>query len=387
MYPTITDLLKDLFGINLPMPIQSFGFFVAISFLLANYFFGKELFRKETEGLMFTNMKKILVGKKVSVIELGTSFLVAFLLAYKIVGMILNYDEFTHNPQHFLLSYEGSFIGGLLGGAISAYLKFKEKDKEKLATPIWKDLVMHPHEYVGNMTIIAAISGIIGAKIFHNLENWDEFMADPIDGLISFSGLTMYGGLILGSISVIYYANKNNLYVPHVIDSSAPSIMLAYGTGRIGCQLSGDGDWGINNLAPKPNWMSFLPDWMWSFSYPHNVISEGIPISECEGSHCNMLANPVWPTPFYESIMCIVLFFVLWSIRKKIKTPGVLFSIFLILNGTERFLIEKIRVNTEYNILGGVTQAEIISTILFFLGVVGIFYFNKLERKKQTIAH
>ena len=387
MYPTITDLLKDLFGINLPMPIQSFGFFVAISFLLANYFFGKELFRKEKEGLMFTNIKKILVGEKASILELGTSFLIGFLLAYKIVGMILNYDEFTHNPQHYLLSYEGSLIGGLLGGALSAYLKFKEKDKEKLTTPVWKDLVMHPHEHVGNMTMIAAISGIIGAKIFHNLENWDEFMADPIEGLVSFSGLTMYGGLILGSISVIYYANKNKLYVPHVIDSCAPSIMLAYGTGRIGCQLSGDGDWGIDNLAPKPNWMSFLPDWMWSFRYPHNVISEGVPIPGCEGAHCNMLANPVWPTPFYESIMCIVLFFVLWSMRKKIKTPGVLFSIYLIFNGIERFFIEKIRVNTEYHILGGITQAEIISTILFLLGIAGVFYFKKLEQKKQTVAH
>ena len=100
-----------------------------------------------------------------------------------------------------------------------------------------------------------------------------------------------------------------------------------------------------------------------------------------------MLANPVWPTPFYESIMCIVLFFVLWSMRKKIKTPGVLFSIYLIFNGIERFFIEKIRVNTEYPILGGITQAEIISTILFLLGIAGVFYFKKLEQKKQTVAH
>ena len=90
------------------------------------------------------------------------------------------------------------------------------------------------------------------------------------------------------------------------------------------------------------------------------------------------LANPVYPTPFYEIIMCGILFLILWAIRKKVKTTGVLFSIYLIFNGAERFLIEQIRVNTEYHIIGhGITQAQIISTLLFFTGFYGIYYFKK----------
>ena len=220
--------------------------------------------------------------------------------------------------------------------------------------------------------MIAAVSGIIGAKIFHNLENIDAFLSDPIGQLISFSGLTFYGGLIAGAVSVIWYANKYKINTKHLIDSAAPALMLAYGVGRIGCQMSGDGDWGIDNISPKPEWMSFLPDWMWSYTFPHNVINAGVPIEGCTGKFCMELANPVWPTAFYEVIMSLTIFGILWAMRKHIKVPGALFFIYLIFNGVERFFIEKIRINTEYNILGGITQAEIISFSLILTAIIGL---------------
>ncbi len=195
----------------------------------------------------------------------------------------------------------------------------------------------------------------------------------------------MYGGLILASIACIYYGHKNKIPIPHLIDSAAPSLMIGYALGRVGCHLSGDGDWGIKNTLPKPNWLNWAPDWMWSFDYPHNVNSAGELIPDClDGKFCYHLVPPVFPTPFYETVMCVVLFFVLWSsLRKRISTPGVLFSIYLILNGIERFFIEKIRVNTTYDIgTFSFTQAELISTILFFLGVAGIFYFRKKAKEK-----
>jgi prolipoprotein diacylglyceryltransferase len=154
--------------------------------------------------------------------------------------------------------------------------------------------------------------------------------------------------------------------------------MLAYGTGRLGCQLSGDGDWGIVNLAPKPDWMSFLPDWFWSYSYPHNVISSGVPIEGCFGRHCMILPQPVFPTPLYEAILCIALFFVIWSFKKKLKVPGTVFSLYLLLNGIERFTIEQIRVNNKFMFLGmNLTQAEIIASCLILLGVTGLIVFSK----------
>ena len=230
------------------------------------------------------------------------------------------------------------------------------------------------------MTMIAAVSGIIGAKIFHNLENIDIFLADPVGQLLSFSGLTFYGGLIAGAISVIWYTKKYNINTKHLIDSYAPALILAYGIGRIGCQMSGDGDWGINNLEPKPHWMSCLPDWMWSYTFPHNVINAGVPIEGCSGKFCMELANPVWPTAFYEVVMSLAIFGLLWAMRKHIKVPGALFFIYLVFNGVERFFIEKIRINTEYNILGGITQAEIISFCLVLTGIIGATYLYKNKK-------
>ena len=188
----------------------------------------------------------------------------------------------------------------------------------------------------------------------------------------------MYGGLIVGAATVIFYAKKNGIAPVHIIDATAPSLMLAYGAGRIGCQLSGDGDWGIDNLNPKPASLSFLPDWAWAYNYPHNVNSVGIPIPGCASKHCMMLENPVYPTPLYEAVICIGLFFVLWMLRKKISVPGILFCVYLLLNGSERFLIERIRVNAEYNFAGlAFTQAQLISALLIILGTAGIFYFLK----------
>ena len=372
MYPTISHLLFDLFGINIPLPIQTFGFWVAIAFIFASWIISNELKRKEKEGFLSSTKVNEIIGESLTTSEIISSLLTGFFIGFKFIEALFHYTDLVNNPQDFILSTRGNLLGGILFGSISFYLKWTENNKTKLANPKTIEKIVHPFELVGNMTMIAAVSGIIGAKIFHNLENMDAFLADPIGQLISFSGLTFYGGLIAGAVSVIWYANKYKINTKHLIDSAAPGLMLAYGVGRIGCQMSGDGDWGIDNLAPKPEWMSFLPDWMWSYTFPHNVINAGVPIEGCTGKFCMELANPVWPTAFYEVIMSLTIFGILWAMRKHIKVPGALFFIYLIFNGVERFFIEKIRINTEYNILGGITQAEIISFSLILTAIIGL---------------
>ncbi|MBN8701689.1 MAG: prolipoprotein diacylglyceryl transferase [Bacteroidetes bacterium] len=388
MYPTIYHLVKDLFGfeIGILRVVQSFGFFVAFGFLSAAFFWTNELKRKEELGLLNPQKVKRIENAPVSLVERIFMLLISFVLGFKLLGITMNYDEFIQKPPAYLLSAKGNLFGGIIGLAIAWYMQYSDAKKLKGKAQVEKELLMHPYEHVGNMIMIAVVSGILGAKIFHNLENPDEFMADPVGAMFSFSGLTMYGGLILGAICVIYYAKRNKLTVLHVVDASAPAIMLGYAVGRVGCQVAGDGDWGIDNLAAKPDWMSFLPDWMWAYNYPHNVNSVGIPIPGCmEEEHCAMLANPVFPTPFYETIMCTFLFGVLWMVRKKIQAPGLMFSLYLLLNGIERFLIESIRVNSVYHIFGrDITQAQIISSILILLGIAGIVYFRK--KHSNTIS-
>ena len=380
MYPTISHLLFDLFGINIPLPIQTFGFWVAVAFIFASWVISNELKRKEKEGFLSSTKVNEIIGESLTTSEIISSLLTGFFIGFKFIEALFHYTDLVNNPQDFILSTRGNLLGGILIAAISFYLKWTENNKTKLATPKTIEKTVHPFELVGNMTMIAAVSGIIGAKIFHNLENMDAFLADPIGQLISFSGLTFYGGLIAGAVSVIWYANKYKINTKHLIDSAAPGLMLAYGVGRIGCQMSGDGDWGIDNLAPKPEWMSFLPDWMWSYTFPHNVINAGVPIEGCTGNFCMELANPVWPTAFYEVIMSLAIFGILWAMRKHIKVPGALFFIYLAFNGVERFFIEKIRINTQYNILGGITQAEIISFGLILTAIIGVTYLYKSKK-------
>jgi len=388
MYPSLYYAIKDLFGINLPFlkMIQSFGFFVAMAFLLAAYFLTNELKRKETQGLLASQKVKVLKGAKATIVEYLLSGVLGFLLGYKLLFIAQHFSEFLENTQAFLLSTEGSFIGGVVLAAVSVYMKYRESEKNKLDKPQWVEETVYPHQQVGNITLIAAVAGIIGAKIFHNLENWDDFMADPVDALLSFSGLTMYGGLIVAGFSVVYYGKKKNIAPAHLIDAAAPSLMLAYAVGRIGCQIAGDGDWGIDNAKPKPHWLNMLPDWMWSYDYPHNVNSVGVQMADCfADKYCNHLAIPVFPTPFYETVMCLILFFVLWSLRKRITVPGVMFSLYLVLNGIERFFIEQIRVNTLYHVNGfAFTQAELIAVLLFFTGIIGMVYAKKQFAKNHT---
>jgi prolipoprotein diacylglyceryltransferase len=377
MYPTLSDMLRDLLGISIPLPFPTFGFFVALAFLAAAYFFTRELKRKEALGWLKARQVRVKVGEKASMLELLGNALIGFLTGFKLVEAFLHYDLFVENPQQFIFSSKGSFLGGVLGAALFAYLKYREKEKDRLAEPKLIEQTLHPHELVGNMTMIAAIAGILGAKVFHNLENLNDFMEDPIGALVSFSGLSIYGGLIVGGASVLYYAAKNGLKWIHVADACAPGLMAAYGIGRIGCQLAGDGDWGMPNDAPKPDWMGALPDWMWAYDYPNNVL--GIDLqSDFLAMGLESTTGNAWPTPFYETLMATVIFAILWSLRKKITIPGIIFSLYLVLNGIERFLIEKIRINPDYHFFGiEATQAELIAVLLFLSGVFGLYYFSK----------
>ncbi len=386
MYPTLSDLINELFGVYIPLPIQTYGFFVAIAFLAAAYVVAKELKRKEREGKVHAFTKKVKVGEPPKASDLITSGILGFIIGYKLVDGIIHYSEFVANPQDFILSTDGSWWGGLLCAAGFALWNYyqKRKESQKYEKPRIENKTVHPHELTGNMLVWAAVAGLIGTKLFHLLENLDKLAADPWGQIFSFSGLSFFGGLIVGGGTLIYYANKHGIKPIHLLDTGAPAVALGYGLGRIGCQLSGDGCWGVINNSPKPDWMSFLPDWMWASRFPHNVINEGVTIEQCTHTHCHILENPVYPTSFYETVMMLIVFAILWSLRKQIKIPGIIFFTYLILQGIERFFIEKIRVNPDYHFLGvSASQAEIISVVLFVLGIGGIvFLVMRAKRKK-----
>jgi prolipoprotein diacylglyceryltransferase len=387
MYPKLSDLINSIFGTHLNLPIMSYGFFVSLAFLAGGYLLYLELKRKEKEGLLRATEKKIFIGAPVSTSELAVNFVIAFFFAFKVPAAITDYSHFANDPQQFLFSSEGSFWAGLIFGTLYTFYIWYRSDKAKLDPPEEKIIKVHPYQTIWTMVFMAAIFGIIGAKVFDQLENWHAFVMDPWGSLFSFSGLTFYGGLIFAAVTIIWYGEKHGMPWKSLADSFAPGLMLAYGMGRIGCQVAGDGDWGIVNTLTKPQWLNIFPDWLWSYNYPHNIINQGVPIPGCAGPHCMVLPQGVFPTPIYETAMAVMIFVFLWSIRKKITTPGVLFFIYLILSAAERFLIEHIRVTHRYVFLGiHASQAELISPVLILIGIVGWYLLVKNKKTKQVVS-
>ena len=387
MYPNLYYAFKDLFGIDLPPLrfINSFGFFVAIAFIVAAALLSRELKRKSKMGLLQPTEDEVMVGEAATPGELFLNFVLGFILGYKILALFFLSSSATQDPQTFIFSSMGSWPAGIGLGLVFAGLKWWDKKKQQLAKPEKRKVRIWPQDRVGEITILALIFGLLGAKLFDIFENWSDFLKQPAAYIFSGGGLTFYGGLICATIAIIVYSRKYNIPTRHLADAIAPPLMIAYAIGRIGCQVAGDGDWGIENLDPNP--MSWLPDWLWSYTYPHNVIEVGTQIPGCTGKYCMQLPYAVYPTPLYETIACTVLFFILWLLRKRLRPAGSVFALYLILNGVERFFIEKIRVNNRIDFFGfHPTQAEVISSGLIIVGIcIWIFLYAKYQSNVKRV--
>ncbi|MFD0763542.1 prolipoprotein diacylglyceryl transferase [Mucilaginibacter lutimaris] len=373
MFPTIGHLVEYLFHIRLAFPIQTFGFFVALAFFGAYIVFTAEFKRYEANGKIHAFKRKIVIGRPASMLDIAANFILGFLFGFKTFGALFNYDLFAKNPRAYLLSANGNLFIGLLTGICFAVWIYIDRKSHRLNKPKVVEETRHPYQLMGLIVFSVGFFGFIGAKLFDAADNFNLFVHDPIGVFFSSNGFAYYGGLIFGALTYLYIGYRYGMKQVHLADIGSPGMMLAYGVGRIGCQLAGDGDWGRVNIHPKPAALTWLPDWMWSFKYPHNAINAGIPIPGCTGNYCNQLLQGVYPTPFYELVLCLAMFGLMWAFRKKIKTPGLMFSIYLILNGGERFLIEHIRINFNYRFLGiTFTQAELIGVLMLLGGIAGI---------------
>lgn len=284
-------------------------------------------------------------GNSITIYSYGFMVAVAILLASWLTGRELN-----------RLQKEGRF----------GPIRIKARDKSHKGS---KTVTVLPSDLMGTITIIAAVMGVVGSKLFHILENLDRFVEDPFGMIFSTGGLTFYGGLICAGLSIAWYAHRKGIHVPTLADAVAPALMIAYGVGRIGCHLAGDGDWGIvADMSLKPSW---LPTWLWAETYPNNILQVNLP------------EPGVYPTSIYEFVASVLLFALLWSLRKHPYKAGWLFMVYVTLNGIERLLIEQIRVNNTFDLFGlVVTQAEVIAAIFIVVGMAGVILLTRKRTPK-----
>lgn len=414
MFPDFHYFIRSLFGIDLPALsfIKTFGLFVALAFVIGAYILSAELKRRAQLGQFQFTVQRKEIGHKTQIKDWLPTAIIGFIVGYKLLGMILSNDPLvTHDPMSYLFTSKGHLLGGIVLGALMGWQRFREKKKEELPSPKTLEEKVYPHHRVMDIVFIAAIAGFAGAKVFNAMESWDHFIQDPINNLISSGGFTYYGGLIAATVALFIYAKKKNIDFKRLCDAAAPTLMMAYAIGRLGCHFSGDGDWGVYNsayitqadgtlveqvddkafialtqsqpalfsefskfesvpqiFAPAP---SGIPTWMYAMNYTHNVNREGIEITGHDGLYNRALPAAVFPTSVYEFIMCTILFGVLMLSRKRFTRPLSLFGLYLVLNGLERFFIEKIRVNYKYDWgFWQPSQAEIISLILVLAGVI-----------------
>ncbi len=263
-------------------------------------------------------------------------------------------------PELFKIGPLTVYSYGLMLGIafiVASYLLTIEFERKKLNK-----------NFATEITLIAIIFGIVGSKIFSVLESWGDFIGDPIGMLFNPGGLTFYGGLLLAIAAIWIYVRKKKIPFAYVADATAPSLAIAYGIGRIGCHLSGDGDYGIPTTLP------------WGTNYENGVVKPSLMFrgSDIAASFPDGIVpdnTPLHPTPIYEFIVAVIIFFILWKLRKKDYPTGKLFGIYLLLSSVARFLVEFIRLNPRF--LFGLSEAQIISVGLFVSGLSLIYYVTK----------
>lgn len=344
MYPNLYYLFKDLLSVDLPSlkVVNTFGFFVMLAFVPSGWLWYREYRRKQSLGQLQPRAVVIVVGGPAGIGRLLLHFLLGLLAGYKIIG---------------------SWAAGLILGMGWMSYTWWRAYKERLPVPEKHMVREWPSQLVLGHVVVAVIAGVAGAKLFGALESWRMLLMDPGMLFSLAGGFAWYGGLITAILVLWFSLRAWKEQRIHMCDGVAPCLMLGYALGRIACQLSGDGDWGIVNLHPKP--VSWWPDWLWAYDYPHNVITSGVPIAGCDWQpYCYHLSPPVYPTPVYESLLCLLLFGILMGLRNKFRIAGRLAAVYLMFTALERLMIGRIRVNT--------TQADLLSIFLLLSGL--LFY-------------
>ncbi len=213
----------------------------------------------------------------------------------------------------------------------------------------------------GDIVVAAALGGLLGGKLYYVVLNLGQTLADPLGMLFSRSGLVWYGGLAGGALAVIWWARRRGLRIPQTADLVAPALALGYGIGRIGCFLVGD-DYG----RPTDSWMGVRFPLGSPPSTAENLrVLFGVPVPPGVAPDTVL---PVWPTQLFESAAGLAMFAILWRLRRRPARSGWLFGVWMVLAGSERFLIEFLRAKDD-RFFGPFTLAQVISAVLVVAGL------------------
>src|SRR3954449_6237472 len=211
-----------------------------------------------------------------------------------------------------------------------------------------------PPEWAWEMTFAVMIGGLVGSRVDFMIQNWSDVKDDFFGSLFSGSGLVWYGGVVGGALGAVLWARRRDWLSWGLADLACVPLALGYAIGRIGCQLSGDGDYGIHSSLP------------WAMAYPNGTVPT---------------TTEVHPTPVYETLAMGIVALVLWRLRDRFR-PGLLFALYLVLAGVERLLVEFIRRNDD--VVLGLTLPQLISVVMILVG--GAWLVRGLRAQRAAVA-
>src|SRR5688500_9800134 len=200
-----------------------------------------------------------------------------------------------------------------------------------------------PVDWAYEIIFAGLVGGVVGSRLDYVIQNWDDVSDDLLGNVFSGSGLVWFGGLVGGALGVVLWAWRRGFLGLRLLDVCAVPLALGYAIGRVGCQLSGDGDYGVESDLP------------WAMAYPEGTVAT---------------TEEVHPTPIYESLAMGLAALWLWRLRGRLA-PGMVFALYLVIAGLERLLIEFIRRNDDVAI--GLTLAQIVSLGLVAAGLAWLF--------------
>jgi phosphatidylglycerol---prolipoprotein diacylglyceryl transferase len=213
-----------------------------------------------------------------------------------------------------------------------------------------------PVDWAYEIIFAGLIGGLVGSRVYYLVQHHDDLDGGLLSNVFSGTGLVWYGGAIGGALGVVLWAYRRGFLGLGLLDLAAPGLALGYAIGRIGCQVSGDGDYGVASDLP------------WAMPYPHGTVPTDV---------------SVHPTPIYETLAMGLIAWALWRMRNSVR-PGLLFAAYLVLSGLERLLVEFIRRNNE--VIAGLTTPQVESVVLIAVGACWLGWAARAGRLRPEPA-
>lgn len=262
-------------------------------------------------------------------------------------GIVINIDPVIFHLGAFALRWYGLAI--MLAVVAAVLITTYRAKKKGIAT-----------EEIHSLAIWVVIGGIVGARLFHVIDNFGYYMSNPSQ-ILQFQGLAIWGALAGGGVATIAYAKIKHVPLGRLVDALAPALLVGQIIGRFGCIINGDASGGVTSLP-----------WAFIYTNPNSMIPP------------DLFGLPTHPYPVYEMLWNALALLVIWQLGRHFKKDGLLFLSYLSLYSLGRFVLTFVRQENQF--FWGLQQAQIIALLALLISLIAMMYVAKVKRVAKEVT-